>query len=213
MNIVGPLSGHQSIEAKRKPMDQNDQTAALVQQARQTLATLRRIIETWTSIGTRYGQQAYLYPTCANRTGDHSAKCITQSSQALYSVKHNQSCIKCSKKEEETRNRASSCVLQDLAAAFLDLLAATTATTVVGLARFPRRRWDSGVPVLLFDGHYSVHCQLEDRVHAAHLFAAALYVRCVHPASHCLALLRRDWCQALCFQKLNARSLVAQVRF
>lgn len=107
----------------------------------------------------------------------------------------------------------SRCVLQDLAAALLDLLAATTTTTIIGLARFPRRRRDVSVPVLLFDGHYSVHCQLEDRVHAAHLFAAALYVRCVHPTRHGLALLWRYRRQTLRFQKLNACSLVAQVGF
>lgn len=48
MNIVGPLSMCLVIKVlkqKRKPMDQKDQTAALIQQARQTLAALGRNIE------------------------------------------------------------------------------------------------------------------------------------------------------------------------
>lgn len=59
----------------------------------------------------------------------------------------------------------------------------------------------------------SVDGRLEDLMHAVHLLGRAFHVHCAHLLSDGTALLLCDWCQALCFQQLDACSFVSQIGF
>jgi hypothetical protein len=65
---------------------------------------------------------------------------------------------------------------------------------------------------LFVDANYGIDSQLEYVVDAGHFLAAAFDVGSSHALRNSLALLWRNWCQPLRFEKLDACALVAKVR-
>jgi len=61
-------------------------------------------------------------------------------------------------------------------------------------------------------GYNCIDCLVEDLIDTGHLLAAALHVARSHLVCYCHSLLLGHWCQALCFEKVNARSLHSQIR-